>query len=347
MDKRIALGELHCGVTFGFYARNGYYSSPAAFREVDEMAKTGVKWVCVVATVMQESFAATRQFRDFEHTPNDLELMEIIDYIHEKGMKVQLRPMLECYDGLGRLAVTFPADGERMPGLPRSYASRWFESMSLRSAYYARLAEKTGCEMFCLDSELDRIVSFNAQWKEVLAAVRAVYSGAVTSCHTLHTRVIDFEKELSNPDCWLHELDMLSISDYITCADRPGLSAAEMAERMEDERELLRRIAAIYKKPVLLGESGCTSSEGSAMHPSGWAPEGRYDGEEQANYLRALLTTFWNEPWWYGLYWWKWDEQNNRPEMKSDPAGDKGFTVAGKPAQRVMAEWYGREDTAR
>ena len=262
-------------------------------------------------------------------------------------MKVQLRPMLECYDGLGRLAVTFPADGERMPGLPRSYASRWFESMSLRSAYYARLAEKTGCEMFCLDSELDRIVSFNAQWKEVLAAVRAVYSGAVTSCHTLHTRVIDFEKELSNPDCWLHELDMLSISDYITCADRPGLSAAEMAERMEDEREQLRRIAAIYKKPVLLGESGCTSSEGGAMHPSGWAPEERYDGEEQANYLRALLTTFWNEPWWYGLYWWKWDEQNDRPEMKSDPAGDKGFTVAGKPAQRVMAEWYGREDTAR
>ena len=52
-------------MTFGFYARNGYYSSPAAFREVDEMAKTGVKWVCVVATVMQESFAATRQFRDF------------------------------------------------------------------------------------------------------------------------------------------------------------------------------------------------------------------------------------------------------------------------------------------
>ena len=33
--------------------------------------------------------------------------------------------------------------------------------------------------------------------------------------------------------------------------------------------------------------------------------------------------------------------------MKSDPAGDKGFTVAGKPAQRVLAEWYGREDTAR
>ena len=341
MDKHLALSELHCGMTFGFYARNGYYSSAEAFRQVDEMAQTGVRWVCVVATVMQEGFSATRQFRDFERTPNDLELKGIIDYIHEKGMRVQLRPMLECYDGLGRLAVTFPADGERIPGLPRSYASRWFESMRLRSVYYARLAEMTGCEMFCLDSELNRIVSFNEEWKRVIREVRAVYSGALTSCHTLHTRVIDFEKALSDRNHWFYDLDLLSISDYIRCANRPGLSAAEMAGGMEAERALLRRIAALYQKPILLGETGCTSSEGGAMNPSGWAPGGRFDGQEQANYLEALIASFRDEPWWYGLYWWKWDEQNFRPEMHDDPSGDKGFTVSGKPAQQVMRRLYG------
>ena len=118
MKPEIALSELHCGVTFGFYARNGYYASAEAFHQVDEMARLGVRWVCVVVTVMQEGFSATRQFRDFENTPNDLELKGIIDYIHAKGMKVQLRPMLECFDGLGRLAVYFPTDGERIPGLP-------------------------------------------------------------------------------------------------------------------------------------------------------------------------------------------------------------------------------------
>lgn len=340
MDKSIALQAPHMGVTFGFYARFGYFSSPAAREEVDVMAETGVKWVCLVATVMQEGFSTTRQFRDFEHTPADWELMDIIDYIHQKGMKVQLRPMLECYDGKGRLGVMFPADTERMPGKKTTYASRWFDSMKRRSVYYATLAERTGCEMFCLDSELDHIIGFNQEWKDVVAAVREVYSGAVTSCHTMHTRVIDFEKVLQNKDHWFYDLDVLSISNYIPAVNAAGGTAEEMAKEMETEREAFRRIAAIYEKPILLGENGCTSSQFAAKSPSGWTPDGRYDGQEQANYLEAVLSTFWNEPWWYGIYWWKWEEQNFRPEMKNDPAGDKGFTVRGKPAQETMKKWF-------
>ena len=152
--------EKMLSVTFGFWARCGYYASPAAFDEVDRIAAANVNWVTLVVTVMQEGFAATRQFRDFTNTPNDLELAAIIDYIHKKGMKVQLRPMLECFDGKGRLGVMFPADSERIPGLICDYASRWFASMKARSVYYARIAAMTGCEMFCLDSELDHIISF-------------------------------------------------------------------------------------------------------------------------------------------------------------------------------------------
>lgn len=80
------------------------------------------------------------------------------------------------------------------------------------------------------------------------------------------------------------------------------------------------------------------------MNPSGWNAEGGYDGDEQANYLEAVFRTFWDEPWWAGLYWWKWDEQNDRPQFKNDPRGDKGFTVWGKPAAETMKRWYGRGD---
>ena len=83
------------------------------------------------------------------------------------------------------------------------------------------------------------------------------------------------------------------------------------------------------------------------MTPSGWTPDGKFDEDEQANYLEAVLQTFWEEPWWYGLYWWKWDEQNDRPHFRTDPAGDKGFTVSGKRAQAVMREWFARSDKQR
>ncbi len=56
------------GVNFGFYARNGYYSSPEARLEVERMAETGVDWVCLIAMVFQDTVASTRQYRDFRMT---------------------------------------------------------------------------------------------------------------------------------------------------------------------------------------------------------------------------------------------------------------------------------------
>jgi len=339
MEKNV-FSEKHCGVTFGFYARNGYYSSAKARDEVDEIARTGANWIVLVVTVMQETYAAVRQFRDFVNTPNDIELKEIIDYIHAKGIRVQLRPMLECFDGKGRLGVNFPADCERIPGLVCDYASRWFASMADRSAYYARIAEMTGCEMYCLDSELDYIIRFQKEWKEVIRRVREVYSGPVTSCHTIHTRVIDFEKELAKKDHWFYDLDALSISDYIKCADRGGLTADEMAANMTAERDKLRRIAALYQKPILFGEIGCNTAFGGAKSPSSWTNDSQYDEDEQANFLEAVMRTFSEETWWSGLYWWKWEEQNARPWMVDPSMGDLGFTVRGKKSQRVMKHWF-------
>src|SRR5690606_10559713 len=78
---------LHRGMTFGFYARNGYYGSAQARLEIDRMATLGIEWVCLVVIVLQDTFASTRQYRDFYQTPADDELREIIDYIHLKGMK--------------------------------------------------------------------------------------------------------------------------------------------------------------------------------------------------------------------------------------------------------------------
>ena len=105
-------------------------------------------------------------------------------------------------------------DRERMPGRVSDGRTRWFASMRDRSVYYARIAERTKCELFCLDSELDKMVEENAKWKSVVAAVRGVYSGPVTSCHTLHTGEVDFLAFLAKKDHWFYDLDFLSISYY-------------------------------------------------------------------------------------------------------------------------------------
>ena len=75
------------GVTFGFYATNGYFGSVEAKAEIDAIARAGATWVTVVPTVWQDTCSSAFQYKDFALTPNDIELMDAIDLIHAKGMK--------------------------------------------------------------------------------------------------------------------------------------------------------------------------------------------------------------------------------------------------------------------
>jgi len=332
------------GVTFGFYARNGVLGSDWASREVDKMLELNVGHVVLTPIVMQETAHTTRQYRDFEVTPGDHEVYKIIDYMHSNGIEVTLRPMLETQDGNGRLQVWFQDDRERIPGRISDHWKRWFESMTLRSQHYARIARDAGCVRYGLDSELDRTIHHHDHWKQVISAVRGEFNGVVTSCHTTHCGLIDWEQEMKNPDHWWRDLDELQMSCYESGADAPGWSTEQMIQKLMPSRDRFRRIADAYGKPISFGECGCTSSFGGAISPSGWEGEGGYSPMEQANYLDAILSLFWEEPWWAGIYWWKWDEQNKRPAFSDDPAGDKGFQLYGKPGGEVMQRWFGRAD---
>lgn len=326
----------HLGVTFGFKAEEGYFSTEDAKKEVRDIKESGADWVVLVVTVFQENYAATTQFKHFSYTPNDREVVELIDYMHSLGLKVQLRPMLETLDGCGRLQVWFPKDdenGQRIPGTSHTFAKKWFTSMEQRAVYYAKIAEETKCEMYCLDSELDQLIAFNCQWKQVIKSVRGVYSGYVTSCHTTHMRLIDYNRVLSNKEHWFYDLDFLSLSCYFPAAKRTDATLAEMIENFKSQLERFRAIHEIYQKPVLFGECGCTSTKDAAMHPSGFFPDAEYDEDAQADYLEAVLQTFTKEPWWYGIYWWKWDEQIPVHNQH------KGFTIKGKKAHDVYKKW--------
>jgi hypothetical protein len=332
--------DLHRGMTYGFYARSGYFSSPKAKEDVEKMAALGIEWVCVVATVLQETFASTRMYRDFKMTPADDELRDIIDLMHKKGMKVQLRPMLECWDGAQRMQIRFPHEQEIMPGKPMNHWTLWFDSMVERTLHYGSLATRAGCEAYGLDSELDYTVNQNAHWKRTVAAARSVFKGHLT---TGHTGVVKFLDELKKPDHWFFDLDSLGTSFYTGVADKPGATADEMREKLKGPLAYFREVAAAYGKPFYFAECGCCSTAGATQSPAYWGHPGGYDGEEQARFLEAVLDTFWKEPWWMGIYWWKWDEQNIRPQFSDDPRGDKGFTLDGKPASQVMKRWYAKD----
>ena len=347
------------GVNFGYYIRNGQLSSPKTVREVEKIAALGIEWVCLIVTVMQETFCSARQFRDFEMTPGDDEIVDIVQLFHKKGVKVMLRPMMECWDGTQRTHIHLP-EGQVFNDRPYHYRTDWFRNYEKLTRHYCRLAEKTGCEAYGLDSELNQLVPCTKEWLKVIDVARKTYRGHLTTCLSC---VIWHKDLIKDKNHWFYALDSLGTSFYhcacpvdfdnvdptqspddILAKPFVGLSAEEMAANLE--RRVVpryREFAEIYGRPVYMGEIGCCSAAGACALPGYWRNPHGYDGAEQANYLEGVIRAFRKESWWKGLLWWKWDENNDRPQYHNDPAGDKGFTIDGKPAAQVMRRWCANE----
>lgn len=331
------------GMSFGFMAKRGYYASPAAHAEVEAMAAAGVRWVALMATVAQETFHSTRLFQDFEFTPSDSELELIIARFHRHGIKVMLKPMVECLDSSWRGNISFPNGDEQIQGRRHDYWGQWFASLTQCVAHYAALAERTRCESYCLGCELfaAEAAVHNDRWVPVVAAARRHYAGHL--CYDVQPPTL---LERAEPPAWLRALDAVCISYYTPCASGAGASADAMMVGMQPTVAKLRAVSQALSLPIIFGETGCRSMAGAAMNPSEYRTAGTYSAEEQANYLEAMCRLFWAEPWWGGFFWWKWDEQQQRPQFKIDPAGDTGWTLQGKAGAQTLRRWFERADRA-
>lgn len=328
------------GMSFGYLAKRGYYSSPQGLAQVDLMAERGVTSVALMASVMQETFHSTRLYQDFHFTPSDYELEKIIDRFHERGISVMLKPMVECADSSWRGNINFPDDNQQIQGRRTDYWDPWFRSLRESVTHYGRLAQRTGCAHYCIGCELLNAEqpAHNKRWEPVVESAREVYDGILGYDSMPQTL------ELPEIPEWYRLLDEICVSYYISAAQRSGASVEEMVSNLKPSVLHLRQLAKKVNKPIIFGEAGCRSVSGGAIVPSEYRTSGAYDAKEQANYAEAMCRSFWEEPWWGGLYWWKWDEQQNRPHYEIDPAGSTGWTILDKPAEAVLRRWFDRPE---
>ena len=324
------------GISFGFMAGRGYYRSAAGQREIENICNLGVSYVALIATVAQESYQSTRMFEDFHYTPADTELAAAIETFHRHGIKVMLKPMIECLDSVWRGNICFPAKQMMIPGIEVDYWGKWFANYTECMAHYAQLAEENGVELFCIGCELMGCEPQENHWPAVIRRVREIYHGPVTyNANQYHPGKAFVRK-------WFSELDLLGVSFYTGTA-RPDPTATELAADLQPSVDALEAVVRETGVPLFFAECGSRSVVGGTLQPWMYYNEGDYDGESQANYLAGVVRAFSSCPWWKGLMWWKWDEQQKRPHY-TQPHGDTGFTIHGKPAAQVMKRWCAGEE---
>ncbi len=134
---------------------------------------TGAEWIALIVTEYQDDLNTTSIYTNSD-TPADAEVVQAISQAHALGLKIMLKIQLDPL-------VTTATHWRGMIGqhFSASQWNEWFASYSVFAAHYASIAQENGVEQYCAGVELSASASHDYEWRQIIASVRALYSGPV------------------------------------------------------------------------------------------------------------------------------------------------------------------------
>lgn len=314
--------EFQKGMIYVAWTENGY-SNPNSGKAMEQLVPLGVGWVGLVTTWYQDKYNSTEIYSLKDKTPTDESLSFAIRKLHELKFKIMLKPHLDIVEADGKWRGEIGFDN------PSGWQT-WFLSYTNFILHYAELAAKENVEFFCIGTELTQATLSQPQyWRDLIKKIRGVYKGQLTYAANWHEEY----KQIAFWDA----LDYAGIDPYFPLVCTVNPKAEELKSAWGDWMKEIEAWQKKINKPVILAEIGYKSSKDATDEPWQHIPVGELDLELQANCYQALLETFWDKPWFYGVYWWYWGVN---PKMGGEL--NRGFTPQNKPAQEIVKEWYSK-----
>lgn len=317
------------GFTYGFYGKRGQYRSEEGYRSRELMFQTGINWMCLAVTIVQKQVHSTEIKFDFAWNSSDRDIMAAVRHAHENGIKVCMKPVLNCEDGVWRAYIDFPDEDMEGRG---AYWDAWFESYGNFMKYYAELAEECGCEMFCVGCEMCGTERKEEHWRALIKEIRKIYSGSlIYNTNHGHESAVK----------WFDAVDYIGTSAYYPVERRAGASVEEMCASWEKVKTRMKKLSDRFGKKIVFAEIGCRSAHGCAKMPWDFIHRDlSHDEDEQAAFYDSCMRVFSEEPWFAGIFWWDWSTVIY--ETKEEAAADNGFAIHLKKAESILTEWNRR-----
>ena len=317
------------GYTYGFMAKRGQYRSEEGIKSQELLYQTGINWMCLAVMLTQETAHSTKIDFDLGSSSSDRDIIAAVERAHKNGIKVCLKPMVNCRDGVWRAYINF-ADSD-FEGRD-IYWDQWFESYSNFMIYYAELAEETGCEMLCIGCEMSGTERKEGHWRKLISEIRNIYSGKLIY-NTNHGR----EEEVK----WFDAVDYIGTSAYFPVAKEGGASSEDMQKVWLYVRDNMKKIYEKWQKKIVFIEIGCRSANGCATMPWDFThTDLPHDEDEQANFFDSCLQVFGDQEWFGGMFWWDWSTYIY--DDKETAEKDNGFNIHLKKAETVLKDWYAK-----
>ncbi|MFH1417486.1 MAG: hypothetical protein ABII12_04270 [Planctomycetota bacterium] len=291
-------------------------------RLIPEVAELGANTVLFVVHGWQEHAGSLDLHLDARRTADAEDVGRLCDLAASRGLRTILMPIVllsqpRNTEWRGRI---IPAD--------RAW-DEWFRRYTRFAVHFAKVAERHRVDIFMVGSELIKTEVYADRWRRVIEEVRQHYRGKLgysANWDHYQTEKIKF---------W-DALDFVGMTSYYELAEGPNPTIEEIdANWAKIEREI-KAFQREVKKPIIFTEVGWCSQEGAAHE--GWnyyaTQEATKAGHlEQAMLYESFLKTWADEPGVGGIIWWEWD-------LSPGGAKDFGYTPRGKPAERILREWF-------
>jgi hypothetical protein len=291
---------------------------------LDELVRLGVNWISVTPFGRLWSLSSTEIQRDFEadYDDNQQAIARMIEQAHARGLRVLLIPHLWVETGGWR--------GDVDPGSPERWR-RYQQSYAEFVLGWARLAASAGADAFSIGVECKSWSGrFAPYWKRLIGDVRTIFPGFLTySANWDEAEQVVF---------W-SELDLIGINAFYPLAQHDGASYDEYLAGARRARDDVGRLARTLELPVLFVEAGYTTRRDAAVEPWLWPDDMTdvvYDEHEQARALSALLELFAPEPWFAGMFVWRYYADLDDVSQEHG----WGFSPHGKLAEQVLSRAF-------
>jgi hypothetical protein len=316
------LSAFQKGIVYASWWPGEYASAESDQTLAQAIKPLGVNWIAIVVTCYQDSITSTRiKCKPESLTPTDADLTHIIRDAHRIGLRVMLKPHIDLSDKSKHWR------GEISFGKDENAWREWFSNYNSFITHYAKLAQEANADYFVVGTELVQTSYRTAQWRDIIKAVRNLYTGPLT--YSAH----HFDEEFSIN--WWDALDTIGIDAYYPLAHNSHPTVAQIKKAWIPIVARLGKLSKKWDRPVILTEVGYESLEGTNRTP--WQSQGhKIEFEEQADSYQALFDAFANQDWWRGVFWWVWTIHTARNSpINSD------FTTYNKPADDVLMSNFG------
>lgn len=315
-----------CFAHEGYQIYNGYLSRKS-FESLQKLKSLGTNWISLspFGYLQQANKPGYLRYSSGPGSENDESIITAAFYAKELGMGVLLKP---------HVLMSSPHWG--WPGeIEMATEADWQEFFTCYYSWirhYALLAEMYDMDMLCVGVELMQATrSHQKEWRDMIDKIRQIYHGPLLYA-------ANWWQEFDQITFW-DDLDYIGLNCYYPLSKKDSVSYEDLKNGAEALVPNMARVATQYHKPIIFTEVGFTSTEKSWQNPHQDDRRGKIDLQDQALAYRAVFETFWSKPWFYGCYWWKWPTY-----LEYGGERHPGFTPNGKPAEQVIAEWYGKKE---